>query len=156
MGNIKDDLKRFDFVRVGQITVSSDGRVKFELGAFESSASKGWVYVWLVDDGDQSCWVAYVGKAGKTLQKRCDQHERGFNEVTSPGVGAKKTAPYIREVLENPRHRIFVYARLSPKIAVLGEDGVSMCEVEEMALIKKWNPCLNKTHNTKKSRNVPA
>ena len=81
--------------------------------------------------------VKYVGKVGQTqtFKDRCAQHQRGFYTC----LAGKKNAERVKSFFSNnPSNEIFVYARNSNLGSEFGTDGVSMCEFEEMALIKKF------------------
>jgi hypothetical protein len=82
--------------------------------------------------------VVYVGKAGKTLKERCDQHQAGFVSSTT----GKKNARKLRKgMCEGKTYHL--YSRLSASGTVLKEKWICMAAVEEIALIRKFNPPWN-------------
>jgi hypothetical protein len=87
------------------------------------------------EDASKRFDVCYVGKAGRTLWARCNQHVGGFHGGSTTGISRKNM---ISEYLKGGVDRkITLYARKSPDQTILGEHNVSMCEVEERAMISK-------------------
>ena len=83
--------------------------------------------------------VVYVGKAGKTMKNRCDQHLGGFRGGSS--TGQAHSGRILAGLSIGKRYS--VYIRESGSETILGEQNISMCNVEEIALIKKLKPCWN-------------
>ena len=97
--------------------------------------ARGWVYLWIAIDGQGSFNVRYVGKAGKSLKDRCTQHEGGFKGGSKKGV---RHAERLKEYLSEGNDRqVLVLVRKSPDVTVLDEPDVSLCEVEERAMLMK-------------------
>ncbi len=136
-------LKLNDFSKAARIIPAKGGlrhTFKYE-PAFDVSGARGadcgWVYVWVSTSRKEPRCVLYVGKAGQTqtIKKRCNQHQRGFY---SSGTGIKNAERIKKFSKENPSSEIWVYARHAAIGEMFGVAGVSLCEFEEMALIKKF------------------
>jgi hypothetical protein len=134
-------LEQLQFNLAGSVALPSGNAVpKFQLeSAFSrkgtSGKALGWVYVWTKFKSDALVDICYVGKAGKTLRERCDQHVGGFKGSTKKGI---LNGQQIRQFLsESADHALRVYARKSPNERILEEESVSMCEAEERAMITK-------------------
>jgi hypothetical protein len=79
------------------------------------------------------CRSSHVGKAGKTLRVRCNQHEGGFKGGSAKGV---RNAEYLMEFLTNGADRqVLVFVRKSPEATILDEPLVSLCKAEERAML---------------------
>lgn len=131
-------LDQLRFQRAGRIyfpygrrTATFDLRCEYKNGA--RASERGWVYVWVkIKDGhEQAC---YVGKAGKTLIDRCRQHEAGFRYSITGIAHNKRLQDFL---FEDCKNEIVLYARRSDECTVLYENGISMCEAEERAMIQK-------------------
>lgn len=94
----------------------------------------GYVYLWVEED-KFSVKVVYVGKAGKTMKNRCAQHLNGFRGSSTTGIS--HSARILGGISAGKQY--CVYARKSSSKTIMGKK-VSMCSVEEIALIKKLNP----------------
>lgn len=127
-------MTRFGFSKVGEISLLQD-RLVFDLT--NPGDNCGLVYLWVEVSGVTST-VVYVGKAGGTLQERCKQHGSGFRH-SAPGRAHSDRLR--RGIGENKRYEI--YARKSDTNQILGESGISMACVEELALIQKFKPAWN-------------
>ncbi|WP_155846493.1 GIY-YIG nuclease family protein [Aquaspirillum serpens] len=104
----------------------------------QKKADHGWVYIWLEINKDE-VKVVYVGKAGKTLQQRCQEHRRGFkNSVTG-----KAHAERIREGIKMGKH-YELWSRKAQVTTLFEEENISMVEIEERAFIQKFCPAWNK------------
>lgn len=124
----------FGFEKAGEISLRG-GHLIFDLANVRSEC--GFVYLW-VEISEATASVVYVGKAGGTLQERCKQHAGGFRRST-PG---RAHADRLRQGIgENKRYA--VYARKSETKDILGESGISMACVEELAFILKFRPAWN-------------
>ena len=133
------DSNNFSFA--GKIIQAKDGQQHtFKLEPdFEANGKKGtdygWVYVWIGVHPNNQLEPLYVGKAGKTFHKRCGEHKQGF--YTS--VTGKKNAQKINDFYSsNAISEIHVYVRHSEFGEKFGVECISMCEFEEVALIKKF------------------
>jgi hypothetical protein len=138
---MREVVSALDFRPAGRIhLLQAQGPVKFNLlaeyvGRGQHADGHGWVYLWVKVNGSALFDVCYVGKAGKTLKARCAQHVGGFNGGSGKGI---ENSSRLREFLSASQdHQMHVLARKSPEAAILDEQGVSMCEVEERAMIKK-------------------
>ena len=96
-------------------------------------SSIGYVYLWAEED-ESSIRVVYVGKAGKKMKKRCNEHRGGFKGGSKTG---KKHSDNILDGIARKKHYC-VYARKS----------VTILDDEEQAFIQKLNP----PWNTKKGK----
>jgi len=67
-------LYQYSFCKTGDITLV-DGTPRFANTEFTDEC--GWVYFWVKKRGEEF-FIVYVGKAGRTLRERCQQHENGF------------------------------------------------------------------------------
>lgn len=129
-------LLQFNLKRVGEIKLNDKNHLAFNLT--HSTNDEGHVYTW-VECSPDSARVVYVGMAGDTLRKRCKQHENGFRN-SKPGKGH---ANRIRHGL-GKSCQYFVFARKSAMSNVLSIDNIPMQAVEELALIKRFDPKWNK------------
>lgn len=120
-------------LRPGDLKPTFSIENKFLKGDFAKSL--GWVYLWVAFTGKDFANVFYVGKAGKTLKARCDQHVGGFRGGSKKGI---KNAENIYAFLsEGENKRLELLARKSDTTTLFGETNISLCEVEEIALIQK-------------------
>ncbi len=133
------NLEEFAFNVAGEICLAND-RLRFNLlppflVGGEHAQDVCWVYLWVKMNTDPpESQVCYVGKAGKTMMDRCRAHTSGF--VRS--VTGRRHAARIREFLAgSDQRRLKVYARKSLDGDLLGENGISLCEAEERAMIAK-------------------
>lgn len=134
-------MRAMEFQEAGSIELPAGASVPgFRLNDSFGSGGRmardeGWVYLWAQYQGDQLVDVCYVGKAGKTLRARCDQHVGGFKGSSKKG---ESNGHGVRAFLSlSPGHRIRLFARKSPVARILDEDDVSLCEAEERAVIAK-------------------
>lgn len=127
-------LDRFNFSNAGEILLVGD-RLTFHLT--RESIDTGLVYLWM-EISETSAVVVYVGKAGRTLQIRCNQHKAGFKNSVTGKAHAKR----IRSGLSEGR-RYMVYARKSAMDSILEESAIPMACVEELAFIQKLRPLWN-------------
>lgn len=94
----------------------------------------GFVYFW-VKKINNTYTVVYVGKAGKLLKSRCEQHMSGYKNSTTGKNHAKK----FKNGFEN-NAQFELYARKSDVQSLLGEQNIPMESVEELAFIQKLQP----------------
>jgi hypothetical protein len=128
------------FHKAGTIERNTDsGKLLFNLsGEFEgmgtNANTSGWVYLWVKVNGDHFD-ICYVGKAGRTLRCRCAQHVGGFN---GGSVTGRKHARRIRDFLNIDKgNKMHVFARESDRKNIFNVENISMCDVEEIAMIMK-------------------
>lgn len=129
------ELAQLGFERVG-VLEARDPYPVFAIGAGFLGMT-GCVYVWVTAAPDGRLEPLYVGKAGRRLVDRCKQHQGGFRF----SVTGKQNLRRIREEYAKG-NILLVYARQSPIATILGEE-VSLCSVEEEAVIKRLKPTLN-------------
>ena len=126
--------KEHSFIEAGEICCPND-RFEFKLAA--TSDEHGLVYIW-VEVSEHSHTVVYVGKAGRTLRARCNQHLGGFHGGSKAG---QENARFLRQGIDKG-NRYLLYARKSPLVTLFGEDNIPYECVEELAFIKKFKPTL--------------
>jgi hypothetical protein len=136
----KKALKENGFRRWGTIT-ENDENLLFTPDDSKISYEEC-VYAWIKENG-RSVTCCYIGVAGKKLEQRWKSHEKGFRG-SGPG---KRHAEKIRCALENGA-QVGVWVRQSRQKTRFDVD-VSMCWIEEKALIKKWKPSWNREWRTK-------
>lgn len=134
--------KRYGFKRAGEISLIG-GLPSFRLT--HNSKDSGWVYLWIEVSAEHR-FIVYVGKAGKTLQERCQQHSGGFRRSV-PGMAH---AERFRVGFANSRS-YEIFARKSETLVVHGESDISASGLEELAFIKKFQPGWNKQVPNKSS-----
>lgn len=136
MPDLLNSLASFGFAKVGSLVLDDSRHPKF--GLHEVCAGHGWVYLWL-EVSDSATSVVYVGKAGKTLGARCEQHRGGFKGGSATGTQhARRLCTGI-----DAGKRYELWARKSEIITLFGEAGISMSEAEERAFIQKFQPRWN-------------
>lgn len=137
MSNTEEQLEKLEFEYVAKIQRNKkDRKLFFQDGEHKNHKHEGWVYVWVKVDALGGLFdVCYVGKAGKTLRARCNQHTRGLNGGSKRGLA--HAVRIVEWLMASPTNEIHVYARQSAKQKVLDEAKVSMCEAEERAMIQK-------------------
>jgi hypothetical protein len=132
--NFLEFAKEYSFIGSGEIFCPND---RFNFKLLSASDEHGFVYLW-VEVSEHFHTVVYVGKAGKTLKARCDQHIVGFHGGSNAGL---KNARLLRKGIDKG-NRYFLYARKSPLVTLCGEDNIPCECVEELAFIKKFKPTL--------------
>lgn len=147
------ELDNMQFFRVGSIILFADG---LQFCWIDPSDEKcGFVYMWVVEKNNTPAEILYIGKAGFTLKMRGQQHSGGFRRAGSTG-GTLADKLRKRMVLLKKETgcaaEVAIYARHSPCKNILGEARISMCEVEETALIKKYEPYFDLFNFQKKIR----
>ena len=118
--------------------IVSNGKHAFFDSCHTNWSGYGYVYLWVEED-EFNVSVAYIGKAGRTMKNRCDQHLAGFKGGST--VGGNHSARILAGIKK--RKRYCVFARKSSSKTILGEQNISMCCVEEIALIGKLKPLWN-------------
>ncbi len=133
-------LTNFQFTKAGDLVLRKiDMQPIFEFDnnflKGDTAKDEGWVYLWIAFTGNDLTDVFYVGKAGKTLKARCNQHVGGFRGGSTKGQENSKN---IRNFLEADKtNRLELHARKSAVDTILQETQISLCEAEEIAMIKK-------------------
>lgn len=130
-------LRNYGFTEAGDIIVSDTGVPAFDLRPEWCKSGtlgrhQGLVYLW-VDVTDSEFNIKYVGKAGKTLQKRLSEHVGGFRGGSKTGV---KNAHRICETKEQGR-TLKVYARLSQMITI-NDELLNSYSIDEESFIVKF------------------
>lgn len=138
-------MLELEFLKIGDLVLGLDVYPRFALNT--KHGEHGWVYLWLELDSDGSR-VVYVGKAGGTLARRCMQHASGFAGGSPTGI--KHAANISNGIKAGKRYEI--WARKAGVISLFGEADISMCEVEERALIQKFRPIWNKEQHVTNMR----
>jgi hypothetical protein len=120
-------------------------KLHFELNEkWKSPELVGLVYLWVVVNKNSIVGICYVGKAGKTLRKRCREHEQGFRGPACNGSNSglekrNRICEFLDQGLE-----VQVYARASKTGVFFGQE-VSLCASEENAAIeacRAMNQCI--------------
>lgn len=136
--NIEELLNKYKFQKYSDIVERND-KIMFQHLTKENNNKHGWVYAWIEQINDK-CKVVYIGKAGKTILERCNQHESGFNGGSKTG---KQHAERIKKGIKGGKS-YYLYVRKSDEMTVIDEPNISMCSIEEIVLIKKLLPQWNK------------
>lgn len=134
----KKFLQQHHFCKVGYIKVESRIKITFEVSSDIASAG---VYMWLTNRGNKYD-VQYVGKAGKGPKARMRQHKQGINS------GSQKRRKSIIKAFCKKDERLEIWFRTSKmgKVAGLYKLPISFYSIEEEALIKRFEPPLNRGH----------
>lgn len=145
--NVTETLDRYGFAEAGDIVLSDSGIPGFRLTAdWQRSGLRGQhqglVYLW-VDVTNSDYKIKYVGKAGKTLQKRLSEHVGGFRGGSKTGV---QNAHRICECLDQDR-TLKVYARPSPVI-VINDEMLNSYSIDEESFIVKFRKQGHELWNT--------
>ncbi len=133
MIDLQKDLEIFKFTRKGEIIINEKSNhpvFKYD----ESEKLEGNVYMWIEEIKEKPSRILYIGKAGKTVLKRCREHIGGFRGGSNKG---KKNAKELLKILETGT-KIGIYSRHSEIKTVLGQSNISLCEAEEKALINRY------------------
>ena len=129
-------LNTYKFKKYADI-VSNGKHACFENKQVEK-ANSGYVYIWVEKDKSKFT-VRYVGKAGTTMRKRCNEQAAGFRGGSK--IGIKHSKNILKGIKDGKIHE--VYARVSKVGTILGEPEISFCTIEEKAFIKKLKPSWN-------------
>lgn len=132
MKDLKSELEELKFERKGSIKIV--GENKHPVFDLKQEKFEGNVYMWIKEEDEIPKDILYIGKAGKTLFKRCGEHIGGFKGGSSKG---KKNATELLTILEKGTN-IGIWSRHSDISSILGVEGISLCEAEEKALIKRY------------------
>ena len=134
MDRVKFDafLKTYSFEKYADI-VSKEKHAYFD-NKQDKNANSGYVYIW-VEKEKSKYTIVYVGKAGKTMRKRCNEQVAGFRGGSK--IGKIHSQKILKGIESGKRYE--VYARKSKVGTIVGESEISFCNVEEIAFIKKLN-----------------
>ena len=133
-------LHSLGFSASHKITLDADGEPRFVALEGGSGSESPAVYVWVAHKpGDDAGAVLYVGKAGKGVKRRLDQHQNGF---INSGTG-RKNAAALRGIIGDQDLSVTVMARVSERVTLFGKT-VSMYATEENALCELFSPTLNR------------
>ena len=146
---MQDLIEKYHFKKAGDLLLRSDGATPFfklesSFVDGEYANIKSWVYLWVSVKGGKLNEVFYVGKAGRTLKARCAQHQGGFIKSKTGQKHAEKIERFLNESLDN---RLELHARIAKNGEVLDEEGTSLCEAEELAMITKLRRLNHKLWN---------
>ena len=142
-------LKAYDFNEVCEIKLDNemptfDYYEDPKSAKLRQATEKG-VYLWVLKENKKPFEVIYVGLINNsTLEGRNKLHERGFKGKDNGGSnsGGNLKQGILKRIKEGGE--IVIYFRKSNLINVMGEENISLCHIEEAALIKKFN---NDSHN---------
>jgi hypothetical protein len=143
MIDLQDDIKNFRFRRKGIINIVGDKKHPTFTIDDPLEKCEGIVYLWVTEINSLPDKILYVGKAGKTLLKRCGEHIGGFRGGSKKGL---KNANELLKLL-TAGTQIAIYARESQRATILGQDNISLCEAEEKSLVERYKniyPLFNK------------
>ena len=132
-------VKKFKFSKYADI-LANDKHAYFEYVLSKEPEGNGFVYLWLESD-EESCNIVYIGKAGKRMIDRCKEHLGGFKGTSKSEAGLRHSRNICKGIKARKTYQ--VYFRKSEVQSILGVE-VSMCCVEEEALIQQMNPPWNK------------
>jgi excinuclease UvrABC nuclease subunit len=127
-------LEKYSFIKVGDIKLDNNLPTFFHTNLDQRH---GYVYLWIENNADNIS-IVYVGKAGKSLDKRLSQHRGGFKNSTT----GRKHADRFREGISRGC-TYEIYARKSNTKTLFNEKDIPMECVEELAFIKKFQPKWN-------------
>lgn len=144
MINLQEELKGFRFQKKGSIIIT-EGKTypAFDL-LDEIEKSEGNVYLWVKEIDDKPSQIIYIGMTSKTISDRCETQTGGF-KGTSKSKKGLLMSDELKQVLGDGK-KITIYVRPSETMKILGQDNVSLYEVEEKALIARYKdiyPLLN-------------
>ena len=77
----KKDINRFEFKLTHRIIIKKDNLIKFK--KLKETKKLPSIYLWLQPLENDNYKILYVGKAGRGVDVRFSQHERGFVESTT-------------------------------------------------------------------------
>jgi hypothetical protein len=135
MTKLQGDLQQLKFERMGDIKIHRNGGYPHFVIDDPVKKKHGHVYMWVLEKNKQPREILYIGRAGKTLKSRCNQHLGGFRGGSNSG---KRNAEVILLKLKEKGASIGVYSRYSRQLTILGQRGISLSHAEEAALIQKY------------------
>jgi hypothetical protein len=136
MLNLSDDLNRFRFIKKGNIVIKKNQTHPiFELFS-RTEEAEGNVYMWIVETKGKPSQVLYIGKAGTTISLRVLQHTSGFKGTSRSKIGESNAAKLVS--LLKKKAKISLYVRHSQRMKILDQKNISLCDVEEKALIERY------------------
>ena len=127
-------ISEYSFSKIGDIRLINN---ELKFNNIVNYKTHGHVYLW-VEKKENDYVIVYVGKAGKTINARCQQHSTGFKKSTT---GKKHAARLIKGF--NSGYSYELYARKSKSESICDEHQIPMECVEEIAFIKKFSPAWN-------------
>jgi hypothetical protein len=133
----KKFIDKYNFKHYADLVESTKGCARFD-NLDSSCTDFGYVYL-LVEKNKNALKIVYVGKAGRTMRDRCNQHSGGFNGGS--GIGNKHSKNIIDGIKKGKIYH--VYARKSETCEILGEKDILMSCIEKIAFIKKLTPPWN-------------
>ena len=136
--NLVETINRYGFEYVDRMTVV-DGIPILDRapdwGPKGKYAKKtGFVYLWVKLRDGEIHDVAYVGKAGKTVHKRFNEHRGGVRDGNKK---AMLNRDRLAEWTSDPRNTMAMYARHSPIISV-NDELLSSYGIDEESFILKF------------------
>jgi len=134
----KKDINRFKFKLTHKIIIKNNDLIKFK--KLKESKKLPSIYIWLQPLDNNNYKILYVGKAGRGVDVRFSQHERGFIESAT----GKKNAKLIREVL-NENNNIEIYSKTSETICFFNQK-IYAYSSEEEAFAAAYSPLWNRTN----------
>ena len=134
----KKDINRFKFKLTHKIIIKNNDLIKFK--KLKESKKLPSIYIWLQPLDNDNYKILYVGKAGRGVDVRFSQHERGFIESAT----GKKNAKLIREVL-NENNNIEIYSKTSETICFFNQK-IYAYSSEEEAFAAAYSPLWNRTN----------
>ena len=129
-------LGEFEFRKYADI--ESNGKHALFKKIHAETICEGYVYLW-IEKYRGKFKVVYVGKAGKTMKRRCSQHLCGFRGGSK--IGKTHSSNILKGIKAGKRY--MVYDRKSKIKKFMGESDIPFCCVEEIAFIKKLKPPWN-------------
>ncbi|WP_462219325.1 GIY-YIG nuclease family protein [Ferruginibacter sp.] len=137
---LKRELTILKFKRIGKLKIQiKTNEILFKKEAKNIKVESGNVYVFVTEKEKKACKIIYIGMTEKTILERLKEHVNGYKN-TPRGIP-------VGEILKKKipkQYTIAVYCRKSDKETILDIKGISLCAVEEKALIKRFkeNHCL--------------
>ena len=132
-------IRKFKFSKYADIR-ANDKHAYFECVLSKEPEGNGFVYLWLESD-EESNNIVYIGKTEKRMKDRCKDHLNGFKGTSKSEAGLRHSLNICNGIKAAKHYE--VYFRKSEVQIILGMK-VSMCCVEEKALIQQVNPPWNK------------
>ena len=132
-------IRDLNFIKYANILQKS-GHAFFDNFPTTEPEGMGFVYLWVEIDG-QSKTIVYVGKAGKTMRKRCFEHDKGFSGISKSAAALRNSEKICQGIASGKNYN--VYYRKSETMTIFDEK-ISIHCLEEEALINKLKNTTNK------------